>query len=112
MKRPRLNRHSSDSSMASLFMWLSSSATMARTNRMMLLVVSSVFRCSCSKKTCMGGSNSFSLRTQPMQSSRFRAKRETDFVMIISIFPAMASFIMSWKAGRCSVFVPEKPSST
>ena len=32
--------------------------------------------------------------------SRFRAKRLTDFVMIMSIFPAMASFIMSLKAGR------------
>ena len=30
---------------------------------------------------------------------------------IMSMRPAMASFIMSWKAGRCSVLVPEKPSS-
>ena len=30
---------------------------------------------------------------------------------VFSIFPAMASFIMSWKAGRCSMFVPLKPSS-
>ena len=45
------------------------------------------------------------------QSSVFLAKRLIDLDMIMSIFPAMASFIMSWKAGRCSVFVPLKPSS-
>ena len=100
MNRPRLKRHSRESSMASLFMWLSSSATMASTKRIMLLVESRVFRCSCSKKTGIGGSCSLSFLTQPIQSSRFRAKRLTDFVMIMSIFPAMASFIMSLKAGR------------
>ena len=35
-----------------------------------------------------------------MQSSRFLAKRLTLLVMIMSIFPARASFIMSLKAGR------------
>ena len=80
--------------MASLFMCDSSSATMARTKRMMLLVESSVLRFSCSNSTGIGGSCSFSLRTQLMQSIRFRAKRLTDLVMIMSIFPASASFII------------------
>ena len=98
--------------MASLFMWLSSSATMASTKRMMLLVLSSVLRCSCSKNTGIGGSCSLRRRTQPMQSSRLRAKRLTLLVMIMSILPAMASFIIRLKAGLCSVLVPENPSST
>ena len=80
--------------MASLFMCDSSSATIASTNSMMLLVESSVLRFSCSNSTGIGGSCSFRRRTQLMQSIRFRANRLTDFVTIMSILPDKASFIM------------------
>ena len=109
---PLAKRHSRESCMASLFMWLSSSATIARTNRIRLLAWSSVFRLTSSKMTAIGGLCSWSLRTQPMQSRRFLANRDTDFVMIASIFPAIASFIIFRKPGLCAVLVPEKPSST
>ena len=46
----------SESKIASLFIWLSSWATIARTNRMMPLVWDIVSRFSCSKKTRIGGS--------------------------------------------------------
>ena len=52
------------------------------------------------------------IATQPMQSSRLRAKRLTLFVMMTSRRPSIAACIMSLNPGRCSVFVPLKPSST
>ena len=93
-------------------MWLSSSATTARMVRIRLDVVANVSMPSISKITFTGGLASCSFVTQPMQSSRFRAKRLTLLVMITSNLPSMAACIMSRKPGRCSVFVPEKPSST
>ena len=44
-------------------------------------------------------------------STVFRAKRETDFVMIRSILPASASWIMRLKPSRFFVLVPVMPLS-
>ena len=79
---------------------------------MILLALLSVLIPSCSKYTAIGGSCACSTRIQVMQSTRFLAKRLTDLVRIMSKRPSSACFIMSWNAGLCSVFVPEKPSST
>ena len=49
-----------DNSIASLFIWLSSSATIASTNKMIPLVCKPVSRFSCSKNTLTGGSRLFS----------------------------------------------------
>ena len=54
---------------------------------------------------------SFSLRTVVRVSTVFRAKRETDFVIMRSIFPAKASAIMLLKPSRFFVLVAEIPSS-
>ena len=53
----------------------------------------------------------FSIRTVSRQSTVFRANRDTDFVMIQSIFPARQSLIMRLNPGRLSALVPEMPSS-
>ncbi len=54
---------------------------------------------------------SFSFRTVVSVSTVFRANREMDFVMIRSIFPAMASATIWLKPSRFFVLVAEMPSS-
>ena len=54
---------------------------------------------------------SLSWRTKLRQSRVFLANREMDFVMIISIFPALQSSIILLNCSRFLVVVPLMPSS-
>lgn len=54
---------------------------------------------------------SLSRRMVVRLSTVLRAKRETDFVIIRSIFPASASAIISLKCSLCLVLVPVMPLS-
>ena len=66
---------------------------------------------SLSKNTPTGCGSSPSIRTVLIQSTTLRAKRETLFVMIMSIFPARQSAIMRLNSSRCASEVPLIPSS-
>ena len=55
---------------------------------------------SLSKKTPTGLGSSASIRTMLIQSTTFRAKRDTLLVMIISIFPLRQSAIMLLNSSR------------
>lgn len=66
---------------------------------------------SLSKKTPTGLRSSVRFRTIVMQSTVFLARRETDLVMIRSIFPALLSVSIWFSATRCFVEVPEIPLS-
>ena len=54
---------------------------------------------------------SFSFRIFVRESTVFLAKRLMDFVMTMSIFPAMQSSIMDWKSALFLVLVALFPSS-
>ena len=54
---------------------------------------------------------SLSSRVYFRQSWVFRANRLIDFVMTMSIFPALQSAIMRWNSSRWRVFVPVMPRS-
>ena len=63
------------------------------------------------KKTPTGLRSSARLRTMVMQSTVFLARRETDLVIIKSIFPALLSASIWFSSTRCFVEVPEIPLS-
>ena len=64
-----------------------------------------------SKKRRSGLRSSARFRTIVMQSTVFLARRETDLVMIRSIFPALLSASIWFSSTRCFVEVPEIPLS-
>lgn len=89
--------------------WLSCCARLAMMLSSTSPLESIVLMFSFSKKT--GMFFSFNSRIYFRQSSVFRAKRLMDFVMIMSILPAMHSSIMRMNSLRFLVLQPLIPSS-